>query len=972
LSLPSSFVDTLLLVAQIGGLPLYFEKQKLLWMNGEIAEIPPIYATFPTVKMGQMTLYDHHAAIAMDGGRPPFTLQAVDDVCCFITAIKYSQHIHVGKSTSLSHVPQSLSITAHRSGHVVGGAFYVLQRRQDETVVVVTDATYHIAKELHLDSSTLLQHAASPDVLITRPGGPAFRQFKALPSKALPSPLVSQAERTLTETVLSVLRRDGNVLLPVDCSGRVLELILLLNQEWEKQRLHSVYHLVWLAPMCHNVTEFARSQLEWMAVQLGTQFDSGVGHPYQLKAVRFCTSMSELNDILLDDQNPACVLASGLSLEGGPARDVLLKWADNPDNAVIFTDSSQCYLRRHGSKSNARRPLSSNTTDGIVSDNVAADSRSVLDDPGPFAVVTTQDSLDLREISTSSAVVVAPEDPDDVDVGAVEGATQGIGEAMSEAARSPWTTAGQLMQAWARAKAEGTEMDDSIVVDVNVAVRSPLAGAELKAFLSNEEAVRQASARAEEKRAMLAQVELAKGQLHLGEDETEVVPTTKAASSAKLVSDARPKKKSRFDSALFLKYSKPLHCKFGKIDDSKLMCHALIFYPVLDLKKQPTVTFEDREAAVGIGQPDPESKYGGIGESVNQSGDIVEDDYGISVQPERFTDIVSGVDPSKFATGSGRIGDDVIRRGLGLDGTVRNMSSKTSARLITEDEDRDSGDSLDERALEAMDLSEGNGIIRGRNGRPPTKVSTVPRKLEVLAEVSFIPGLEGRVDARAARQSVRALQPREVIVLGGAQRSGDVVNGDSLATDEVSLLAEAAKSFATGSKNVLTPSNGETAELTVGHSAFGVRLVDAPYLIKEEKEILDVLPEPVDPFEVKLGACNVSLVDCVATGQKVALDGSIVLAPRHSSVSHAPHSIYLSDGEVLLTDLRAELIGLGMKAEYSAHTGYSKLVVNGKVVVRKDHNDNSGRMHVEGPLCEDFYKVRSIVCGQYVVLSSEH
>jgi cleavage and polyadenylation specificity factor subunit 2 len=332
---------------------------------------------------------------------------------------------------------------------------------------------------------------------------------------------------------------------------------------------------------------------------------------------------------------------------------------------------------------------------------------------------------------------------------------------------------------------------------------------------------------------------------------------------------------------------------------------------------------------------------------------------------------VSGVDPSKFATGSGRIGDDVIRRGLGLDGTVRNMSSKSSARLITEDEDRDSGDSLDERALEAMDLSEGNGIIRGRNGRPPTKVSTVPRKLEVLAEVSFIPGLEGRVDARAARQSVRALQPREVIVLGGAQRSGDVVDGDSLATDEVSLLAEAAKSFATGSKNVLTPSNGETAELAVGHSAFGVRLVDAPYLTKEEKEKLDVLPEPVDPFEVKLGACNVSLVDCVATGQKVALDSSIVLAPRHSSVSRAPNSIYLSDGEVLLTDLRAELIGLGMKAEYSAHTGYSKLVVNGKVVVRKDHNDNSGRMHVEGPLCEDFYKVRSIVCAQYVVLSSE-
>jgi hypothetical protein len=74
----------------------------------------------------------------------------------------------------------------------------------------------------------------------------------------------------------------------------------------------------------------------------------------------------------------------------------------------------------------------------------------------------------------------------------------------------------------------------------------------------------------------------------------------------------------------------------------------------------------------------------------------------------------------------------------------------------------------------------------------------------------------------------------------------------------------------------------------------------------------------------------------------------------------------VSDGEVLLTDLRAELIAQGMKAEYSAHSGYSQLVVNGKIVVKKDQD--GGRMHVEGPLCEDFYTVRSFVCGQYVNL----
>ena len=73
-------------------------------------------------------------------------------------------------------------------------------------------------------------------------------------------------------------------------------------------------------------------------------------------------------------------------------------------------------------------------------------------------------------------------------------------------------------------------------------------------------------------------------------------------------------------------------------------------------------------------------------------------------------------------------------------------------------------------------------------------------------------------------------------------------------------------------------------------------------------------PEAVELHEAKLGPCTVSLIDYVATGQKVALDGSIVLAPR--SISSSQPSIYISDGEVLLTDLCAELIAQGMKAEY--------------------------------------------------------
>ena len=400
-----------------------------------------------------------------------------------------------------------------------------------------------------------------------------------------------------------------------------------------------------------------------------------------------------------------------------------------------------------------------------------------------------------------------------------------------------------------------------------------------------------------------------------------------------------------------------------------------------------TVCFEVREEAVGIGQNDSIAKFG-IGESIGRSGEVLEDDYGIAVQHEHFTDIVSGVDPSKFGA-SGRVGEDVLRRGFGYAGSG---ASGGGVKTVSDDEgpggggggaggEGSEGGDNERELLEAMDLSEGNGIVRGRNGRPPMKITTVMCKLEVLAEISYIPGLEGRVDARAARQSVRALQPRQVVVLGGPDRGSNTHSTNDEyklpLVDSVTQLAEAAHSFSTATENsdstyLLTPSNGETIELNVGHAAYAVRLIDTPFQTPEEKEAGIPVPEPVEPHEVKLGACTVSWIDAVATGQKVALDGSLVLAPPANAHKKRKikKSLHLSSGDVLLTDLRAELMAHPQgrfKADYSAHKGYAQLVVNGgKVIVRKDLN--SGRIQVEGPLCQDFWTVREIVCRQYVVL----
>jgi cleavage and polyadenylation specificity factor subunit 2 len=650
----------------MGNLPLYCKQQRQLQQqqqqqqmidedDGHVTMPPlkPIYATFPTVKMGQMALYDYHANLCLDGGCPPFTLEEMDSAIAQLQTIKYSQTIHLPLDNDLGGVnntsrntkgknykkpkPQ-LAITAHRAGHVVGGAFYVMQRVQDETAVVMT-ATYHIAKELHLESSTLLQHGATPDVLITHPGGPAMKWLSQLytpPPKAvsvgknkktiankqqpklLKPLLVAQAERNVTEHVMSVLRRDGNVLLPVDASGRVLELVLLLSQHWDRQRLQGTYNLIWLGPMVPNILEFSRSQLEWMNGTLGNQFDSpsfgggggggggknatgpkgaggggfsGGGHPYMLKSVQRCTSIEQVQAIMEDNGNPTCVLATGLSLDHGPARDMLLQWADNDNNSILFTNSSQCQARPWVQNNKWRQQNAGGVSSGMdftastttlntlasseaeamavtASVNSAAAAASAATVAGvTTTVVSGTTTVDVTEDGATTAVI---EDHANVLVGEALSNDQDLSE---------YTTSYQLLYQWAKAQWEGREMEDSITVDVLVPHRSALKGAELKQFLDQEEAARVSKRKLEQERAMLREVELAKGRLRLGEAEGTTTTNTGTTTSTSLSADGasksdgtkgamvkspmastRPKKKNRFDSTLFLKFSKPLHC----------------------------------------------------------------------------------------------------------------------------------------------------------------------------------------------------------------------------------------------------------------------------------------------------------------------------------------------------------------------------------------------------------------------------
>lgn len=485
--------------------------------------------------MGQMTLYDHHASLSLDGSNPGYTLEDVDAVFSkdsFIT-LKYSQTLYLpldeGDNTTGNNkkTKKLLSITPQLSGHVVGGCYYILKRLADDTQVILAP-TYHHAKEKHLAGCTLHKFGLNADALVTMPGGPRgllgklYQPQQHSRGKAILSPpMGNRSEAELIEGIMATLRRDGNVLLPVDASGRVLEMLLVLDRHWERQRLSGAYNLCWVGAMAYNTIEFARSQLEWMAEPLGAQFDSQRGHPYALKSVRICSSVAELQGVIDGSNgNPTVVLASGTSLDHGPARDLLLKWGENPDNLILLTDSTRCVPR---------------------GDLWFGQSGENADKGG-------KEERRQEEKETDEDGKLA-------------------GTAISASDVSAYTTASQLLYQWCLAKAGGEEMADEVTIDVHVPHRAALAGAELKEFLADEEAERVRIQAEAEKTAMMQEIEQAKGRLRLGEDDTAGTKSSGAAAGASKGTGSsavtRPKKKSRFDQNLFIKFSKPVHSELS-------------------------------------------------------------------------------------------------------------------------------------------------------------------------------------------------------------------------------------------------------------------------------------------------------------------------------------------------------------------------------------------------------------------------
>jgi len=271
-----------------------------------------IYATLPVVKMGTMFMYDHFHAQQAVSDFELFSLDDVDATFDRVTQLKYLQsHFLTGKG-------EGLTITAHASGHMVGGTVWLISQGVD---TIMYAPHFNHKRERHLNGSKLESLVGRPAVLITG----SSCALSSAPSR-------EARDKALLDKVLEAVRAGGRVLLPVDTAGRVLELLMLLEATWEEERF--VYPLIFLSSVAHTTLDFARSQLEYMADDVNKRFGHTRANPFSLRHVVLCTNAKEVPILA---PGPAVVLATGPSLNTGLARQVLLQFAEDANNLVLFT-----------------------------------------------------------------------------------------------------------------------------------------------------------------------------------------------------------------------------------------------------------------------------------------------------------------------------------------------------------------------------------------------------------------------------------------------------------------------------------------------------------------------------------------------------------------------------------------------------------------------------------------------------------
>jgi cleavage and polyadenylation specificity factor subunit 3 len=223
-------------------------------------------------------------------------------------------------------LPNGISFTAYRAGHVLGAAMYVVEIAG---IRVLYTGDFSCEIDRHLPAAEIVPSPIHAMIVESTYGVQAHEPRE-------------ERERRFTQSVHDIVRNGGKCLLPVFALGRAQELVLLLEEYWEKNPELQKIPIFYCTPMANKCLRIFETYTALCSEKVQEEANNCKNTWRSLRFVKNIPDQSvpEWESRIIPPGLPCVVLAAPGMLQSGVSRELFEYWCSDRRNGIIMTGYS--------------------------------------------------------------------------------------------------------------------------------------------------------------------------------------------------------------------------------------------------------------------------------------------------------------------------------------------------------------------------------------------------------------------------------------------------------------------------------------------------------------------------------------------------------------------------------------------------------------------------------------------------------
>ncbi|CAI4046082.1 cleavage polyadenylation factor subunit CFT2 SKDI_12G1630 [Saccharomyces kudriavzevii IFO 1802] len=218
-----------------------------------------VYATLPVINLGRVSTIDSYASAGVIGpyDTNKLDLEDIDKSFDHIVPLKYSQLVDLRSRYD------GLTLLAYNAGVCPGGSIWCISTYSEKLIYA---KRWNHTRDNILNAASILDSAGKPLSTLMRPSAIITTLDKFGSSQPF-----KKRSKSFKDTLKRGLSSDGSVIIPVDMSGKFLDLFTQVHEllfESTKINAHTQVPVLIVSYARGRTLTYAKSMLEWLSPSL--------------------------------------------------------------------------------------------------------------------------------------------------------------------------------------------------------------------------------------------------------------------------------------------------------------------------------------------------------------------------------------------------------------------------------------------------------------------------------------------------------------------------------------------------------------------------------------------------------------------------------------------------------------------------------------------------------------------------------